>query len=82
MTDYVIQLNACKAARLHCGRSVDVTDHLGQLEDQLADLCPSICGRWLGVDLVGAEGILQKKAGVLDQSELGVLIVWNETLQR
>src|SRR5258708_119010 len=43
---------------------------------------PRRCLAWRSVDLVGAEGILQKKAGVLDQSELGVLIVWNEAFQR
>src|SRR5262249_62350931 len=38
--------------------------------------------RWFGIDLVRAQRILQKKARVLDQSELGVLIFGNETLQR
>src|SRR5215831_10322214 len=81
VTNHVIELSACQAARLHRRGTVSVTDHIIQLEDELGDLCPGICRRWLGVDLVGSEGILQKKARVLDQSELGVLIVWNETLQ-
>ena len=63
---------------MHCGRS----DRLIQLDDQFADLGSSICRRWLSVGLIGVEGVLQKKAGILDQSELGVLIVWNKTLQR
>ena len=38
--------------------------------------------RRLGIDPVGVEGVLEKEAGVLDQSELGVLILRNEALQR
>src|SRR5262245_52416394 len=70
-----------QAARLQRRGTGSVTDHIIQREDELGDLCPGICWRRLGVDLVGSEGILQKKARVLDQSELGVLIVWNEALQ-
>ena len=68
----------CEAARLHSGRAVEVTRGVRQLRDQVFNRCLGLGRRRFGIDPVGVEGILQKKACVLDERELGILIFGNE----
>jgi hypothetical protein len=73
---------SCETACLHGGRAVEPTRSARQPRDQLFDCCPDLGWRRFGINLVRVDGILEKKACVIDERELGVLILGNEALQR